>query len=136
LTISSITIIIATNTKLLIGCITDLIIRTIFWAPLLIGTIIVSITNSYFFLGTVCFIEAIIFTMVEVYKLFLRGKIKDTSKGLSRYLVGGMSILLQSNLFFKESVLEIKGAQKFFTWLMIILWIAYINLYIIFTFIK
>jgi hypothetical protein len=110
--------------------------KYIVWAPQLAGWIVYIVTNSMLVLSIVCIIEAILYIIVEFYKLSFGQRKIDTSKGLPRLLFGKNSALKQSGVFFEESIINAKGSKKIVAWFVFLLSIAYVIFFIVIRFIN
>jgi hypothetical protein len=107
------------------------IIRAALWVPFLIGMLFYIIKDNISILAIVCFIDSILYLIVEIYKLKFGKNTIDTSKGLAKLLFEKHSIIGQSGMFFKESILNASGIKIILPWFVLLFSIGYIIFFIV-----
>jgi hypothetical protein len=108
------------------------VLNAIIWVPIPLGILIWYVTNNGSALSIIVFVDAVIYLIVETYKMKFYKKEIDTSQGLPKILFGDNSILKQSGVFFEESIYTAKGWKKFQVWFMFLFSIVYIIFFVVY----
>ncbi len=107
-----------------------LLIKLVIYILFLLPVIITASVNIGLF---ILFIYLDLYLIVEIYKISLGKKMIDSSKGLAKYFFGGKDFI--EVIFYQESLINAKGARKFWLWLAFSLSLIYVIWYIISRFI-